>query len=225
MAVTTLSRATDSALRRQVMIDSQLRPSDVTDPRVLSAIARIDRERFVPAGREAMAYADRAIPLDGARAMNPVLTTARMIVALAPRAGDHVLLIGAATGYAAAVLAAMQLRVTAVEEDPALLDQARTALADSEGVTLVHGPLAAGASVGAPYDALLIDGAVEDVPPALLHQLRDGAPIVTGMRDRSVTRIGRAVRVADVDSAGLLPIADMECVALPGFSAPPSFQF
>lgn len=225
MAVTTLPRPDDSAIRRQVMIDSQLRPSDVTDPRVLAAIARVDREAFVPAGRTAMAYADRAVPLSDGRALNPVLTTARMLVDLAPAAGSHVLLVGAATGYAAAVLAAMGVRVTAVEEEPALAAMARAALADRAGVQLVEGTLPGGAPDAAPFDALLVDGAVEQIPASLLDQLGDGAPIVSGIRDGAVTRLGRAVRVAGVAAAALLPFADIECVSLPGFAAPPSFQF
>ncbi len=235
MTVTTLSRDEGpraslsgnaaSAHRRQVMIDNQLRPSDVTDARVLAAIARIDREPFVPAERAAMAYADRAVPLTNARALNPALTTARMIVDLSPSAASSVLLIGAATGYAAAVLAAMGVTVTAVEEDAGLIAAARVTLADLAGVTLIEAPLSAGAATGAPFDMLLIDGCVEQIPATLLNQLRDGARIVAGMRDGAVTRIGRAARVAGVDSVALLPFADIECVSLPGFTAPRHFQF
>lgn len=225
MPVNTLSCADDSALRRQVMIDSQLRPSDVTDPRVLAAIARVDREHFVPAERAAMAYADRAIPLTAGRALNPVLTSARMIVDLAPAPGSHLLLIGAATGYGAALLAAMGVRVTAVEEDPVLAAHARSALAGMAEVALVEGPLTDGAAASAPYDAMLIDGCVEQIPPALISQLCDGARLVGGIADGTVTRIGRGVRVAGVDTVALLPFADIECVTLPGFAVPPSFQF
>ncbi len=225
MSVTTLSPANDSALRRQVMIDSQLRPSDVTEPRVLAAIAQIDREQFVPATRAAMAYADRAVPLADGRALNPAVTTARMIVDLAPAAGTSVLLIGGATGYAAAVLAAMGVQVTAVEEHAGLAGQARAALAGVPGVILVEGALAAGAPADSPYDALMFDGSVEQIPATLLAQVRDGARIVGGLSDGAVTRIGRAVRVGNVDTVALLPFADIECVPLPGFAAPRQFQF
>jgi protein-L-isoaspartate(D-aspartate) O-methyltransferase len=225
MAVIAPSRDADGVLRRQVMIDNQLRPSDVTDPRVLSAIAQIDREHYVPADRAAMAYADRAVPLTDARALNPVLTTARMIVDLAPATGSTLLLIGAATGYAAAVLAAMGVIVTAVEDDATLAEIARTTLINAANVTIIEGPLAAGAAATAPYDALMIDGCVEQIPAALLQQQRDGARMVSGLRDGAVTRIGRAVHVTGVDSVALLAFADMECVPLPGFAVPRHFQF
>jgi protein-L-isoaspartate(D-aspartate) O-methyltransferase len=225
MAVITPTRDADNALRRQVMIDTQLRPSDVTDPRVLAAFAQIDRAVFVPDERASMAYADRAVPLSGGRALNPALTTARMIVDLAPDSGSSVLLVGAATGYAAAVLAAMGVSVTAVEDDPALLRHARSVLANTSGVILIDGPMPDGTPGGGPYDAMLIEGCVEAIPAILLHQLKDGAKVVAGMRDGAVTRIGRAARVTGDDSIALLPFADIECVSLPGFSVPRPFQF
>lgn len=225
MAVTTFSSPNASMLRRQMMIDSQLRPSDVTEPRVLAAIAEVDRETFVPAERIAMAYADRAVPLNAKRALNPVLTTARMIVDLAPVPGDRLLLIGAATGYAAALLAWMGVDVTAVEQDAALAAHARQALTGVAGVEIVEGPLAGGAPAGGPFDALLIDGCAEQIPAALVSQLRDGARVVSGIADGAVTRIGRGVRVAGIDQIALLPFADIECVSLPGFAVPRSFQF
>jgi protein-L-isoaspartate(D-aspartate) O-methyltransferase len=211
--------------RRQAMIDSQLRPSDVIEPRLIAAIRSVDREAHVPAPRRAMAYADRPIPLSNGRALNAPLTTARMIADLAPAPGSHILLIGGATGYAAAVLAAMGVRVTMVEEDADLALQAQTALADAATVNIVTGPLTAGAGAPGPYDALLIEGAVETIPPALLSQLADGAPVVAGMVDGAVTRIGRGVWTAGAAGIALLPFADIDCVRLPGFAAPRGFTF
>ncbi len=228
MAVSTLPRANtaiDSAALRQVMIDTQLRPSDVIEPRLLAAIASVARENFVPADRQAMAYADRAIPLAEGRALNAPLTTARLIADLAPSAGSAILLIGAATGYAAAVLAAMGVRVVAVEEQSELTTYAKAALADVELVTIVQGPLSAGAPAAAPCDALLIDGAVERIPAALLAQLNDGARIATGLADGAVTRLARAIRIAGVDAVSPLPFADLECVRLPGFAVARGFTF
>ena len=215
----------DFAAMRRAMIDSQLRTSDVTDPAVVAAVDSVAREDFVPTERQAAAYADRAIPLADGRALNPPLTTGRLITDLAPQVGDRVLLIGAATGYAAAVLAAMGVSVVAVESHPALAAAARANLADVAGVTVVEAPLADGAPADAPYDALLIDGAVERLPAALLGQLKDGARIVTGLADGRVTRIARAVRVAGADAIAPYAFADLECVALPGFAAPPRFTF
>ena len=123
----------------------------------------------------------------------------------------------------------MGVRVTAVEEHAGLATQARAALADMPSVTLVDAPMAEGAKDGTLFDALMFDGSVEQIPAALLHQLRDGARIVGGMRDGAVTRIGRAVKVAGkvagVDNVALLPFADIECVPLPGFAVRRHFQF
>jgi protein-L-isoaspartate(D-aspartate) O-methyltransferase len=136
-----------------------------------------------------------------------------------------VLLIGAATGYAAAILAHMGARVTAVEESPALLATAKTALGGIEGVTLVDASLASGAPDLAPFDALMIDGAIEQLPTALVAQLAEGAAIVTGMNDDGVTRLGRAIYASASPSIRPLSFIDLECVGLPGFAPPARFSF
>jgi protein-L-isoaspartate(D-aspartate) O-methyltransferase len=177
--------------RRQAMIDSQLRPSDVIEPRLIAAIRSVDREAHVPAPRRAMAYADRPIPLGNDRALNAPLTTARMMV----------------------------------EEDADLVKHAQAALADTASVDIVTGPLSAGAAAHGPYDALLIEGAVETIPATLLSQLADGAPVIAGMVDGAVTRIGRGVWTAGTAGIALLPFADIDCVRLPGFAAPRGFTF
>lgn len=217
--------AGDHAQQRRAMVDSQLRTSDVTQPALVAAIGAVPRERFVPEARQAAAYADRAIPLGEGRALNPPLTTARLIAEAGVRPGQRVLLIGAATGYAAAVLVRLGAQVTAVEESAEPLVQARAMLGEQAGVTLVEAPLSAGAPEGAPYDVLIVDGAVERLPATLVAQLADGARISTGVVDRGVTRLARAVRIAGVDQVHPLPYADLECVVLPGFATPPSFQF
>ncbi len=198
------------------MVESQLRTSDVDDQRVIAAMAHVAREDFVPAGRRAMAYVDRPIPLDNGRSLNPPLITGRLLKEAQIAPGDKVLLIGAATGYSAALLVAMGAKVTAVEEEggPEI---------PVAGVTVVRGPLNAGAAAGAPYDVLFIEGAVEEVPAALVGQLADGARVVTGIVERGVTRLcsGRAV----VGALGLASLADLEMVVLPGFAAPERFVF
>ncbi|MFD1104298.1 protein-L-isoaspartate O-methyltransferase family protein [Sphingobium olei] len=201
---------------RTAMVESQLRTSDVDDPRVIAVMARVPREDFVPADRRAMAYIDRPIPLGAGRALNPPLVTGRLLKEAQVEAGDKVLLIGAATGYAAALLTALGAAVTAVEED-GLGEIAAT------GVSLVRGPLNAGAPAGAPYDLLFIDGAVEEVPAAIVQQLADGARVVTGIVDKGVTRLCSG-RVAD-GLVGLNRLTDIEMVVLPGFSAPKAFTF
>ncbi len=198
------------------MVESQLRTSDVDDQRVIAVMAKVPREEFVPADRRAMTYIDRPIPLDGGRALNPPLVTGRLLKEAQVAVGDKVLLIGAATGYAAALLAELGAQVTAVEEEggPDIA---------VPGVTVVRGALTAGAAAGAPYDVLFIDGAVEEVPATLVQQLAEGARVVTGIVDRGVTRLSGGRVVAGM--LGLSSLADIEIVVLPGFGATKGFAF
>lgn len=203
---------------RSAMVDSQLRTSDVSDVRVIAAMASVARETFVPVHRQAMAYIDRPVWLNGERALNPPLATGRLLTEAAVKPGDRALLIGAATGYAATLLAQMGAVVTAVEQDPALIAVARSA-----GVAIVEGALSAGAPGDVPYDVILIDGAVEDLPAAIVAQLADGGRLVTGLAERGVTRlcVGRKSGTA----FGLAHLADLEMVVLPGFARPEGFVF
>jgi protein-L-isoaspartate(D-aspartate) O-methyltransferase len=214
-----------SIVARKAMVDSQLRPNDVIDPALVDALRKTPRERYLPVVLQASAYIDRALPLGNSRALNPVLTTARLIADARVSAGYSVLLIGGATGYAAAILAALGAAVTSVESDPALSGLAHAALAGAKGVKLVDGPLAYGAPDGAPYDALIVDGAIENLPVRLLNQLNPGARIVCGLIDGAVTRLARAVAVGENRAVRPLPFADLECVHLPGFTPPPRFTF
>jgi len=206
---------------RAAMVASQLRTSGVNDARVVAAMAQVAREDFLPESQRAFAYRDRSLPLGNGRAQNPPLATGLLLTEARIEAGEKVLVIGAAGGYAAAIAARVGADVTAVEEDAELLALARTALGN--GVALVEGLLTAGAPAGAPYDLLVIDGAVEQIPDALAQQLRDGGRVVTGLLDRGVTRIASGVRTAS--GVGLAHIVDSECAVLPGFAKPRGFQF
>jgi protein-L-isoaspartate(D-aspartate) O-methyltransferase len=207
---------------RAAMVSNQLRTSAVSDTRVVDAMRAVPREAFVPADRAELAYIDTPVPVGEGRAINPPLVTGRLLTALAPRAGERVLVVGAATGYAAAVLAELGLDVTALEENEALADFARGVLAD-RGVTVVTGPLAEGWSATAPYDVILIDGAIERLSDALAGQLADGGRIAAAIVERGVTRLasGRKVGVSLV----LDDFADSEAVSLPGFAVPAGFVF
>lgn len=218
-------RVNAESLPRRAMIDNQLRPNGVNEPALLRAIAVVDRMRFTELVDPALAYGDRPIALGGGRALNPVLTTARLLLDLAVRPGQRVLLVGAATGYAAALLSALGAEVAALETDENLIARARELLADDPRVTLFTGALADGATSAAPFDAMLIDGAIETLPPALSAQVRPGGRLATGVNDRGVTRLARGVRVAAQDAVQLVDFADLECVRLPGFSPPPRFRF
>ena len=211
------------AAMRHAMVASQLRTTGVNDPRVVAAMLRVPREDFVPDDARETAYRDTPIPLGGGRWMNTPAATARLLTQAALADGERVLLIGAGRGYAAALVSVLAGAVIAVEADPALAGAARDALAGFARATLVEGPLADGAPGEAPFDVLVIDGAVPVVPDALAAQLAPGGRIVTGVIDRGVTRLAAGVAVNG--RAAVQPFADHDCVALPGFVVPAGFVF
>lgn len=207
---------------RRAMVANTLRTTGVNDPRVLAAISAIPRERFVPAERAAMAYADILVPLGNGRELNSPIALGRLLTEASPQPGERALVIGAATGYAAAVLARMVGSVVAVEDDDALIARARETLAGTD-VDLVEGPLTEGHAAGAPYDLVLIDGAVEFVPDTLIGQLADGGRLATALLDQGVTRIAIGRRAGQ--GFGIVPMADVAAAILPGFIKPRTFSF
>jgi protein-L-isoaspartate(D-aspartate) O-methyltransferase len=218
-----LADADDFAAMRQAMVASQLRTSAVTDPRVIAAMAEVPRERFVPAEVARLAYSDRGVSLGQGRSINTPLATGRLLNEALLRAGDRVLLIGAGGGYTAAVLARIVASVVAVESVPALAAHARAALAGEAGVTVVEGALEAGHPEGAPYDVLIVDGAVEELPPTLVSQVVEGGRIVAGVLEDGVSRLAAGTRAGA--ASALMPFADIDAVRLPGFAKPRSFAF
>jgi protein-L-isoaspartate(D-aspartate) O-methyltransferase len=212
--------ADDFETLRRTMVSNQLRTVAVDDPRVVSALGEVPRENFVPAGRRELAYADLAVPLGGGRALNTPLATARLINVAAIDAGDNVLIVGAATGYAAALALQLGAKVTALECDEALAAQLRVNVPQAQVVT---GALADGAPANAPYDAIVIDGAVEHVPQALIGQLAPTGRFATGFVENGVTRL--AVGRKGGTGFGLTAFADADVVVLPGFARPRVFAF
>lgn len=212
-----------SEVARHAMVASQLRPSAVNDPRVVAAMAAIPREDFVDVADPPLAYRDRPLPLAEGRMQNAPLATGRLLTEAAIAPGDAVLLIGAATGYTAALLARLAARVVAVESDAVLAGRALANLADLPNVTVIEGDFTAGSPEHAPYDVLIVDGLVERLPDTLVQQLRPGGRAVTGLLDRTVARLATGIRSAG--GFGLTAFADVDCVALPGFAAPPAFHF
>ncbi|QBM75907.1 protein-L-isoaspartate O-methyltransferase [Sphingomonas sp. AAP5] len=221
MTVTT--QDSEMVAMRHAMVASQLRTNAVSDARVVAAMDSVPREAFVPADAQAIAYRDTAVPLGHGRAQNVPIATGRLLTQAELRATDRVLLVGAAGGYTAAVLSHLVDSVVALECEPALAAAARTALADATNVTVVEGPLEAGHAAGAPYDVLVIDGAVEAVSDVLVAQVAIGGRVVTGIADRGVTRLTSGRKTAG--GFALLDFADIDCVPLPGFSRPRSFTF
>jgi protein-L-isoaspartate(D-aspartate) O-methyltransferase len=211
---------------RDCMVDSQIRPNRVTDPRILAAMRRLPRERFLPANVWALAYSDEDIPLGNGRFMMEPMVFAKLLQAASLRENERVLVVGAGTGYGAAVLAACGCRVTALEDDPSLLAIAEAVLpAEAPGVTLVSGPLAAGWPAGAPYDLILIEGAVPEIPPALAAQtLGETGRILAAINGQG--RIAQAV-IAEATGFGLSisPLFDCGTPPIPSFRKAPVFAF
>lgn len=203
---------------RRAMVASQLRTNAVSDPRVVAAMAAVPRERFVPADKAAIAYAELAVPLGRGRALNPPMALGRMLTELRVEAGDRALVVGAATGYAAAVLVRLVAQVTALEEDAALPMPAA-----APGVRFVRGPLAQGWAADAPYDVILIDGAVETVPPAIVDQLAEGGRLGAAIVEAGVSRLSLGRKAGG--GFGLVAFADADAAPLPGFAPPPVFRF
>lgn len=191
----------DFTAARLAMVENQLRPEGVVDPAVIEAMSSVPREQFVPEHLWAVAYTDRALMLGEGRFIPAPAVLGQLLVQMMPERGQRALVIGTATGYSAAVLTAMGLDVTAVE-----------------GVPLEKGDPKRG-----PYDQILIDGAVEYIPDAIVAQLADGGRLGTALIDRGITRliVGRKAGGA----FGYLSIGDAGVPALPGFSRPKEFIF
>jgi protein-L-isoaspartate(D-aspartate) O-methyltransferase len=215
---------------RMLMVDGQVRPNKVSDMRIIGAMRRLPRENFVPPHLAPLAYSDSDVPLGRGRAMVEPMTIARLVQLAGVRDGDKVLVVGAGSGYGAALLAACGGIVTALEDDAALVGLARTALAGIAGVTLVSGPLGDGWPDGAPYDIIFIEGAVEEIPAEFTRQLRAPAAGVRASRLVAVRvstgRTGQAV-VGELAASGLALRADFDCVAplLPSLRRVPGFVF
>lgn len=208
----------DFSLARRAMIDNQLRPQGVTDRAVLAAMARVERERFVPEKSRALAYFDRPLTVGQGRSLMSPPAIGRLLSEATPRAGQKALIVGSGTGYSAALLREIGLQVVALESNPAL-----AAAAEASGIPTVTGELAEGWPKEAPYDLILLEGAVEIIPPALVKQLAPEGVLVGAISDRGVTRlvIGRCSN----DSLGLRSIADSDVDPLPGFERPRAFTF
>jgi protein-L-isoaspartate(D-aspartate) O-methyltransferase len=221
---------------RQNMVDSQLRPSQVTDRRLLAAFATIPREIFLPPTKRPVAYMDASIEvwptIDGAapRFLLAPMVLARLIQLAEIEASDAVLDIGCATGYSTAVLARLARTVTGLEAEPELAATARQSLAalGMANVQIVEGALVGGVVEGAPYDAILLNGSITAVPDALLTQLPKGGRLVAIVAGEAEgrPRQGKAYRFAKVGGeASGLPHFDANAKPLPGFAPTPCFTF
>lgn len=170
---------TDFSDRRRMMVDTQIRPADVTKYPIIEALLAIPRENFVPDLQSEVAYADQSVPLSDGRVVPEPRTLAKMLDALDVRQDELVLDVACGLGYSTAVVARLAQMVIGVEEDESLAAEAQETLSNSSADNaIVHqGALTEGAAEHGPYDVILIEGGVEEVPDALLAQLKDGGRI------------------------------------------------
>ena len=219
----------DFATARQKMVDGQVRPTDVTDIRILDAMLAVPREAFMPANQQALAYLDLDLVVsEGApakRFMIKPVVTAKMLQAAGVRGTDKVLVVGTATGYTAAIVAKLSGQVTATEPDSAQAAKVRDVLAQLGLSNVTFSPTAAadGDPAGAPFDVIVLDGATEVMPERLCRQLKEGGRLVGVF---GMTKPPRAMLVTnshgDFGSRGLF---DATVPVLPGFERLPAFVF
>ncbi|HZP75236.1 MAG TPA: protein-L-isoaspartate O-methyltransferase [Pseudolabrys sp.] len=217
---------TDFAAARRMMVDNQVRTFDVTDLRIIGAMQELPRERFVAPDQAGLAYLDMDIPVGKGtppRHLLKPMTLARLVQAAEPRESDHVLDVGCATGYSAALWSRLGASVVALEEDAALAKQAGEALTavKARNVTVVTGPLRAGWPAQAPYDVILLNGATDVIPQALCEQLKDGGRLLCVL-GRTPGKAMLYRRNGDVSGR---TIFDAAASLLPGFAKIPAFAF
>ena len=218
---------TDFALARRNMVDGQLRPNRVNNAALLAAIGELPRERFLPDGLRSVAYADDDVPLGNGRFMMEPMVLARLIQSLQPQSEDKAMVVAAGRGYGAAILAWLVKSVVAVESDAGLAAAAQQTLRELSvtNAQQVAGPTEQGAAASAPYDVILIEGAVGEVPAAIVDQLAEGGRLASVISDPSGA-LGVAqlfVKQGGVTSGR--PLFDAGTPPLPGFARPPRFTF
>ena len=211
---------------RACMVESQLRPNKVTDKRLLDAFLAIQRELFVPEHLEGVAYVDEDLPLGKGRHMMEPRVAGRLLQAAAIERTDTALIVGAGTGYEAAVVAILARSVVALEEDPELARRARAALVEHSiaSVSVVEAPLPQGHRARAPYDVIFFGGAVAEVPAEIGSQLADGGRLMVVVKSGS--GMGHATLTTRI-GGGLARrvLFDAATPLLPGFFPKPAFTF
>ncbi len=215
----------DYTLARNLMVDGQLRPNRVTDRRILDAMRSLRRETFVPPAQAPLAYIDQDIQLGGGRVLLKPLVIARLLQLAKPRAGETTLVVGAGTGYGAAILAATGAQIVALEEEARLAETAKRLLKDNPNVTIVQASLAEGFAASAPYDLIVIEGAVPAIPDAIGAQLAAGGRLAAILLPHGAA--GHAV-LAEPSTGGKLslqPAFDAAAPYLGSLAPAPSFTF
>lgn len=218
---------TNFALARRNMVEGQLRPNRVTNAQLLSAIGELPRERFLPEGLRSVAYSDEDVPLGKGRFLIEPMVLARLIQTLQPKAEDRALVVASGRGYGAILLARLVKSVVAIESDQALAAAAQQTAKELgvSGIEQRVGPMEAGAPLAAPYDIILIEGAVRQVPQAILDQLVDGGRLGTVVAGPDGALGTAQLFVKEAGVASGRPLFDAGTPALPGFAPPPRFTF
>ena len=217
------------ATARQKMVDGQVRTNDVTDTRILDAMLALPRELFVPAGRRALAYLDQDLDVSESAAVRRYMikaqTLAKLVQAAEIKPTDNVLVVGSATGYAAALASRLAAKVTATESDSVLVAKGKEVLGQL-GLTNIAFEAATpadGDPAHAPYDVIVLNGATEVAPERLFEQLAEGGRLVGVF---AATRPARAAIVTKSHGdLGHRPLFDAAAPVLPGMERVPSFVF
>ena len=215
----------DFSTARHNMVESQIKPNRVTDVVLMNAMADIPREIFVPKALQGIAYVDEAIEIGEGRHLMEAWVLARLLEAAEINTQDVALLIGCASGYEAAVLSYLAATVVALESNKALLKRASESLEELaiDTVVIVEGNLRDGFERQAPYDVILINGAVPVVPEHLGWQLAEGGRMIAIIGEGSYGKGTILTRHSDTFTAR--DIFDAGTPSLPGFEQSPSFSF
>lgn len=210
---------------RRNMVLSQINTDNVTDRRLQAAMEAVPRELFVPHTKRAAAYSSDNVDIGGGRLLLAPRTLGKMIQACEIMPEDEVLVVGASTGYSAAVIAHLASVVVALESDASLVDGATSVLLDLgiDNAAVVAGDLQTGHSKDAPYDVIFIDGAVHAVPAELERQLKDGGRLITLEQQGPICRAVLLVRSGDATTGRA--IFDAAGAILPGFEKTEEFSF
>jgi protein-L-isoaspartate(D-aspartate) O-methyltransferase len=205
------------------MVEAQIRPSNVTDPRILAAMNAVAREKFVPSSTQPLAYADVSVAVAPGRYLLDPRSFAKLVQLAAVTAEDRILDVGCATGYSSAVLARLGSEVVALEQDADLVRVASGLLANAVGkVEVVQGGLIEGVKGLSPFDVIFVNGAIEQEPEALLGQLAEGGRLVAVLKDGQ----SRAwLFLKENGQVGKRPDFDADVPVLAGFKKAMGFVF
>jgi protein-L-isoaspartate(D-aspartate) O-methyltransferase len=217
----------DFSTARRMMVDGQVRTSDITDHRIISAFQNVPRERFIAPSKTALAYLDIDAPVadgDSVRRMLKPMVLAKLVHAAEITETDRVLIVGCTTGYSAAIIASLAGSVVALDEGALVVQAAKTLPAlGITNVEVVRGPLTAGWLAGAPYDVVLIEGLIEVLPDSFRSQLKEGGRLL-GVRGNKPPTKAYAYRLIEGELSGR-PIFDATAPLLAGFAEKPAFVF